>query len=374
MTHFKNCAEVNNWDGDTKLKFLKVRLTGRAQTAFRRLPDDQKGTFDDAVAALTERFEPKSKRDLYVAELLTREKKLTESWGDLAEELRQIATKAYPDLGAAAAEQLALTHYHSCIHDIQLALPVKQKSPTSLHEAVSYTIQIESFLSTCHTQPSINVARAEPTEATQLPADAVTVKPPLDKFTEMVEKFGKRLDNIESTLQRPPQGNHRPPQPCPRDTPVVCFKCHQTGHFAQGCSAPRSPSPHLQRAIRGEGHSPEGMVKHMTQPTGNNTISITPVNPALTLHVDVNVLGSHHPFYVDTGAAVTPMDSSLLKQNGTVALEPVTRHKLVGVSGMPLLTLGSTVIEIKVKGISLQVPVVTVEGLTQLMAFWGWIS
>ena len=138
VTHFKNCAEVNNWDGDAKLKFLKVRLTGRAQTAFQRLPDDQKGTFDDAVAALTERFEPKSKRDLYVAELLTREKKLTESWGDLAEELRRIATKAYPDLGAAAAEQLALTHYLRCIHDVQLALPVKQKSPTSLHEAVSY--------------------------------------------------------------------------------------------------------------------------------------------------------------------------------------------------------------------------------------------
>ena len=242
VTHFKNCAEVNNLDGDAKLKFLKVRLTGRAQTAFQRLPDDQKGTFDDAVAALTERFEPKSKRDLYVAELLTREKKLTESWGDLAEELRRIATKAYPDLGAAAAEQLALTHYLRCIHDVQLALPVKQKSPTSLHEAVSYTIQIESFLSTCHsTQPSINVARAEPTEATQLPADAVTVKPPLDRFTEMVEKLGKRLDNIESTLQRPPQGNRRPPRPRPRDTPVVCFKCHQTGHFARGCAAPRSP-------------------------------------------------------------------------------------------------------------------------------------
>ena len=115
--------------------------------------------------------------------------------------------------------------------------------------------------------------------------------------------------------------------------------------------------------LRGEGHSPEGIVKHMTQPTGN-TISITLVNPALTLHVDVNVFGCHHPFLVDTGAAITLMDSSLLKQNGTAALQPITRHKLVGVSGMPLHTLGSTIIEIKVKGISLQVPVVVVEGLT----------
>ena len=66
---------------------------------------------------------------------------------------------------------------------------------TSLHEAESYTIQIESFLSTCHMQPSINVARAEPTEATQISADAVTVKPPLNKFTEMVEKLGKQFES-----------------------------------------------------------------------------------------------------------------------------------------------------------------------------------
>ena len=113
--------------------------------------------------------------------------------------------------------------------------------------------------------------------------------------------------------------------------------------------------------LRGEGHSPEGMVKHMTQLTGN-TISITPVNPALPLHGDVNI--SHHPFLVDTGAAITLMDSSLLKQNGNAALLPVTRHRLVGVSGMPLHALGSTVIEIIVNGISLQVPVVVVEGVT----------
>ena len=286
VTHFKNCAEVNNWDGDAKLKFLKVQLTGRAQTAFQRLPDDQKGTFDDAVAALTECFEPKSKRDLYVAELLTREKLRVigrPCWGTEAD--------SHPDLGATTAEQLALTHYLRCIHDIQLALPVKQKSLTSLHEAVSYTIQIESFLLTCLTQPSINVARAEPTEATQLPADAVTVKPPLDKFTEMVEKLGKCLDNIESTLQRPPQGNCRPPRPHPRDTPVVCLKCHQTGHFARGRVAPRSPKsppPTGNWWPSGERVTLLRVWSNTCQPTGN-TISITPINPVLTLHVDLKV-------------------------------------------------------------------------------------
>ncbi|XP_019856771.1 PREDICTED: retroviral-like aspartic protease 1 [Amphimedon queenslandica] len=83
-----NCAEVNGWDDDDRLKFFKVLLPGRAQSAFQRLPKDSKNTYTYAVEALTECFEPSSKHDLYGAELLIREKKFTKSWGDLAEELR----------------------------------------------------------------------------------------------------------------------------------------------------------------------------------------------------------------------------------------------------------------------------------------------
>lgn len=91
-----------------------------------------------------------------------------------------------------------------CNQDDQIALSIKQKSPTSLHEAVSHTIQIESLLATCQT---VNVASAKSTE---VPTDAVNAAPSLDKFTNMIEKLGKRLDDIETTLQRPQQGNRRP--------------------------------------------------------------------------------------------------------------------------------------------------------------------
>ena len=59
LDHFNNVAAVNSWDGEQKLLWLKVRMTGRAQTAFKKLPDDAKWSFEAAVKALGERLSPR---------------------------------------------------------------------------------------------------------------------------------------------------------------------------------------------------------------------------------------------------------------------------------------------------------------------------
>ncbi len=54
--HFENVAVVNGWDERGSLHWMKVRLTGRAQTAFKRFSASD---YKEAKKALQERFEPK---------------------------------------------------------------------------------------------------------------------------------------------------------------------------------------------------------------------------------------------------------------------------------------------------------------------------
>ncbi|KAL5500595.1 hypothetical protein EMCRGX_G012184 [Ephydatia muelleri] len=100
LSHFESVAVVNKWEtGGEKLKWLRVRLTGKAQTAFMKLPD--------------------AARDDYGRTQTSRTK---------------------------ARERLALNQFLSQIDNPQVAFGVKQKRPGNIDEAVAATLELESYL------------------------------------------------------------------------------------------------------------------------------------------------------------------------------------------------------------------------------------
>ena len=104
IDHFENVAALNAWDESAKLQWLKVRLTGRAQTALKRIPEATWRSYSDTLAALKRRFEPDSKRELYAVEFQTRRKCKTEGWPDFAEDLQKLADWVYSYLQEEAKE------------------------------------------------------------------------------------------------------------------------------------------------------------------------------------------------------------------------------------------------------------------------------
>jgi len=98
IMHFENVSAVNEWTGDQKLQWLKVRLTSRAQTAFQRLAGETQQSYERAKAALQERFEPKSWQSRYQAEFQTRRKKRSETWADFADDLKLLVDRGFLEL------------------------------------------------------------------------------------------------------------------------------------------------------------------------------------------------------------------------------------------------------------------------------------
>jgi len=96
--HFENVSAVNGWDDTQKLRWLRVRVTGRAQKALHRLSGPATASYEARRDALRARLEPESRHTRYEAEFQSRRKRAGEGWADFADDLRRLADKAYPTL------------------------------------------------------------------------------------------------------------------------------------------------------------------------------------------------------------------------------------------------------------------------------------
>ena len=110
------------------------------------MSEEARATYADCKKALQERFEPGSKKELYLAEFQTRSKFATEGRAAFAEDLKVLVNKAFPQLQDDAKEQLTLIHYLGQLTDHQIAFSVWQNCPRNLDEAVSAMLELESYL------------------------------------------------------------------------------------------------------------------------------------------------------------------------------------------------------------------------------------
>ena len=145
MFHFESVAAVNEWNDTDKLKWLRVRVTGRAQKALHLLPEAARATYAETKAALKTRFDPASRHTRYQAEFQARRKKQSEGWADFADDMKALVDKGYPTLQEEAREQLALNAFLQQLVPPQVAFGVKQKRPTTLDDAVATTLELESY-------------------------------------------------------------------------------------------------------------------------------------------------------------------------------------------------------------------------------------
>lgn len=256
--NFENVSKVNGWDDTASLQWLKVRLTGRAQSAIQRLPSEITGDYKRLKSALQERFEPNSRKERYQAQFQARKKKKDEDWADFAEDLKSLVDKAYPGFSEEAKEELALNRYTSQIDNPQVAFNVRQRRPKSLDEAVSATLEIESFLP--HNLTAVHQVglEEEPSKLDQQKNEAGEgfddqLIGAISTSNDLMSQMLLRLQKLEEQMAvtKAPQTHRRDRVPFNRSsgrnrsTNVECWNCGEKGHFAQMCRLNRQGNEDL---------------------------------------------------------------------------------------------------------------------------------
>ena len=137
-----------------------------------------------------------------------------------------MANKAFPQLQDDSKEQIALNHYLGQLTNQQLLFNVRQKRPRALDEAVSATLELESYLVPTGLQ-SISAAGVPPSQV------VAGVRQSQDTMMEMLTKMMERLDRLETECATPPPhrgfqqrqtpGTPRREKPTPKK-PIVCHK------------------------------------------------------------------------------------------------------------------------------------------------------
>ena len=246
--HFSNVAIINGWGDDEKLLWLRVKLIGRAQAAYKRLSEETRVSYGESVKALQQRFEPESKRELYTVQFQVRHKKTDEGWADFGDALLTLAELAFPDFSSEARERLALNNYLTQLHGKpQLAMAVRQQRPKTVDDAVRATLEVESYGAVA---PTGTKYAASPVTTT-VPEDPVIAavrgfQSKQEDMGKLVQKLTDRLEKLES---RERGSDYHRPWRSPSFTQRrggsanaggarvdrECWICGERGHISRGC-------------------------------------------------------------------------------------------------------------------------------------------
>ena len=233
IDHFESVVAVNNWNADAKKLWLRVRLTGRAQKAYKRLSAETRDDFEATVRALKDRFEPESKKELYAAEFQARKKKKGEEWADFGEDIKLLADKAFPDLNDDARERLALNSYLAQLDNMQVAVGVKQQRPKTVDEAVRATLELESYMKPA-AKGVAPVGLEEESGFSAVSAVQKTQEAMMGVLQNLVQRMEKLEAEGSNRSRRWPRNRGGGGGGRTREE-MVCWECHEKGHLSREC-------------------------------------------------------------------------------------------------------------------------------------------
>ena len=249
--YFDNCAEINGWDDARRAQVLGVRLRGVAQRFHASLAARVRQDWGEATDALAGRFVQPQQTALHKSAFKNRRLRSDEQMANLADDLRRLASRAYPNADEELRDELARDQFIEGLSSAAIRLKLKEMNLVTLDQVLAQALHLEALWTT--------EQRTDTVTATPTVVGAVTSRSdPLADSVSKLEAVTSRFSAVATELEKAVSGlaklsilaEHQSPRPAQDRRPRrgrACYNCGEEGHFSSSCPARQQPQPSLSR-------------------------------------------------------------------------------------------------------------------------------
>ena len=234
ISHFEICAELGRWIDHEKVLALGMALKGPARTFYISLSVAERQRYDLLVQRLSQRFGSTRQKNRWLSRLEMRKRGQGESIAALADDLRQMAQRAYADLDGRAQEVLALNQLYKSVSP-EIKYQCTNQECTTVAEDVEVIERYEAIIGdgTDKRRPNVRLVTDSSSTGHMNPNEGENsqMTNAIHKLTRLVDSLDDKNAQANRGYNRQGYGNRNFRKPLP------CHFCGRTDHLIKNCAA-----------------------------------------------------------------------------------------------------------------------------------------